>query len=39
MVRNLFERALESQADRLASYPELTQELLASIEESDLPDE
>lgn len=39
MVRNLFERALETQADRLASYPDLTQELLSSIEERDLPNE
>lgn len=39
MVRNLFELALENQANRLASYPELTQELLASIEEGDLPNQ
>jgi len=39
LVRNLFERALENQANRLASYPELTQSLLSTIEESDLPNE
>lgn len=39
MVRNLFERCLESQANRLASCQELTQELLSSIEEEDLPNE
>jgi len=39
MVRNLFESCLEAQANRLAAYPELTQELLSSIEESDLPNE
>jgi SpoVK/Ycf46/Vps4 family AAA+-type ATPase len=39
LVRNLFERALEAQANRLASYPELTQSLLSTIEETDLPDE
>lgn len=38
-VRNYFERALERQADRLASYADLTPELLSSIEETDLPDE
>jgi hypothetical protein len=37
-VRNLFEKALERQADRLAPYAELTQEMLSSIEETDLPD-
>jgi len=39
LVRNLFERALENQANRLASYPELTQSLLSTIEEHDLPNE
>jgi hypothetical protein len=37
-ARNLFEKALERQADRLAPYAELTPELLSSIEEGDLPD-
>jgi stage V sporulation protein K len=37
-VRNLFEKALERQADRLAPYPELTAEMLSTIEETDLPD-
>jgi hypothetical protein len=37
-VRNLFEKALERQADRLAPYPELTAEMLSAIEETDLPD-
>lgn len=37
-VRNLFEKALERQADRLAPYADLTQELLSTIEETDLPD-
>ena len=37
-VRNLFERALERQADRLAPYAELSPELLSTIEETDLPD-
>ncbi len=36
-VRNYFERALERQADRLAPFPELTAEMLSTIEESDLP--
>ncbi len=39
LVRNLFERALENQANRLAPYPELTQEMLSSIEENDLPND
>jgi AAA+ superfamily predicted ATPase len=39
MVRNLFEQALESQANRLASHADLTLELLSSIEENDLPNE
>ena len=37
-ARNLFEKTLERQADRLASAAELTAELLCSIEETDLPD-
>ena len=37
-VRNIFERALERQADRLAPFAELTPELLSTIEETDLPD-
>jgi hypothetical protein len=37
-VRNLFEKALERQADRLAPYADLTPELLSTIEETDLPD-
>jgi len=37
-VRNCFERALERQADRLAAFPDLTPELLSTIEETDLPD-
>jgi len=36
-VRNYYERALERQADRLAPFPELTVEMLSSIEEGDLP--
>jgi AAA+ superfamily predicted ATPase len=39
LVRNLFERALEEQANRLASYPDLTQSLLSTIEETDLPND
>lgn len=39
MVRNLFEQALENQANRLASHADLTLELLSSIEENDLPNE
>jgi len=39
LVRNLFERALENQANRLAPCPELTQEMLSSIEETDLPND
>lgn len=39
MVRNLFERCLENQANRLAAYQDLTQELLSTIEEGDLPNE
>ena len=38
LVRNLFEQTLEAQANRLASYPELTQSLLSTIEATDLPD-
>ena len=37
-VRNLFERTLERQADRLAAFAELSPELLSTIEETDLPD-
>ena len=37
-ARNYFERALERQADRLAPFPELSVELLSTIEEVDLPD-
>jgi len=37
-VRNYFERALERQADRLAAFPDLSPELLSTIEETDLPD-
>jgi hypothetical protein len=37
-ARNYFERALERQADRLAPFPELTSELLSTIEETDLPE-
>ncbi len=37
-ARNLFEKALERQADRLAGFAELGVELLSSIEEGDLPD-
>ena len=36
-ARNLFEKALERQADRLAPYAELTSEMLSMIEETDLP--
>jgi len=39
LARNLFERALENQANRLASAPELTQSLLSTIEETDLPND
>lgn len=38
LARNLFEKALENQADRLAAYPTLSAELLSSMEERDLPD-
>lgn len=38
-ARNLFEKALERQADRLAPYADLTPELLSTIEETDLPDD
>jgi len=37
-ARNLFEKALERQADRLAPNANLTAEMLSSIEETDLPD-
>jgi hypothetical protein len=37
-ARNVFEKALERQADRLAPIAELTAEMLSSIEETDLPD-
>ncbi len=37
-ARNLFEKALERQADRLAGFAELGVELLSTIEEGDLPD-
>ncbi len=39
MVRNLFERILENQANRLADTVDLTQELLVSILEQDIPNE
>jgi AAA+ superfamily predicted ATPase len=38
-ARNLFEKALERQADRLAPNANLTAEMLSSIEETDLPDD
>lgn len=37
-VRNCFEKALERQADRLAAFADLSPELLATIEETDIPD-
>lgn len=39
LARNLFERALENQANRLASVAELTQSLLSTIQETDLPND
>jgi SpoVK/Ycf46/Vps4 family AAA+-type ATPase len=39
LVRNLFEATLENQANRLAPLPEITQELICTIEEQDLPNE
>lgn len=39
MVRNLFEKILENQANRLADAENLTQELLVSVQETDIPNE
>lgn len=36
-VRNLFEKAIENQANRIASAPDITREMLLTIEEQDLP--
>ncbi len=36
-VRNLFEKAIENQANRIASAPNITREMLLTIEEQDLP--
>jgi hypothetical protein len=36
-MRNLFERTLENQANRLSSYIDLTDEMLTSIVPEDLP--
>lgn len=38
LVRNLFEKILERQANRLAALPALTQDLLVTLEEGDVPD-
>ena len=37
LVRNIFEKTLENQANRLAPLPDISPELIASIEEADLP--
>lgn len=37
MVRNIFEKTLENQANRLAPLPDISPELIATIEASDLP--
>ena len=36
-VRNVFEKSLERQANRIATIPELTKELLPTITEQDIP--
>lgn len=38
VVRNVFERCIQNQANRLVSIPELTTELLQTIEEVDVPE-
>lgn len=37
LVRNIFEKTLENQANRLAPLPDISPELIATIEASDLP--
>jgi hypothetical protein len=37
LVRNIFEKTLENQANRLAPLPDISPELIATIEEVDLP--
>jgi len=38
VVRNLFERCVQNQANRLINHTNLTKELLQSIDESDVPE-
>jgi stage V sporulation protein K len=38
VVRNVFERCIQNQANRLVAIPELTNELLQTIEETDVPE-
>jgi hypothetical protein len=38
-VRNLFEKTLEKQANRIASVPSLTKEILTTITSEDIPSE
>jgi hypothetical protein len=37
-VRNLFEKTIENQANRIATLPSPTKEILTTIEVGDLPD-
>ena len=38
VVRNLFERCVQTQANRIVSLPEITKEILQTIEEQDVPE-
>ena len=38
VVRNIFERCIQNQANRLVGISELTNELLQTIEEGDVPE-
>jgi AAA+ superfamily predicted ATPase len=38
LARNIFEKTIEAQANRIASIPELTEQILTQIEPADVPD-
>jgi SpoVK/Ycf46/Vps4 family AAA+-type ATPase len=38
VVRNLFERCVQNQANRLVTLPEISEQLLQTIEEADIPE-
>ena len=38
VVRNLFEKCIQIQANRIINIPEITSEILKTLEESDIPE-